>query len=788
MSVLKENLPVVPLRGLVVLPGEMLHFDAGRTCSVQALEAASVRECPVFISSQIDVQKNDVGVEDIFATGTICHVKQVLCLPGDSMRVLVEGRQRAKIVHSCDSDAFLTADVCEIESVSCDEVMAEALRRRIQKLLEEYVKLSAKFAREALDILSKIEDAGSYTDAVANVVLSKMEQRQAVLEEADVEARMKLVLQTLSDEIEIKRMDLRINEQVKKQIDQNQKEYYLNEQLRAIRKELGRDEDSELDDLRERLEKKNAPDEILLKIKKEIDKLEALPSGAHEAPMARSHIECLLDLPFVEESKDNLDVQHAREVLDEDHYGLEKVKERIVEYIAVAARTKNVSGQILCFVGPPGVGKTSVSSAIAKALGRKFVRMSLGGIHDEAEIRGHRKTYIGAMPGRVITAMCEAQTINPVLLFDEIDKLDGDFRGDPAAAMLEVLDSAQNFAFRDHFLEIPYDLSKVMFITTANSREDIPEPLLDRMEIIEVPSYLEIEKAEIAKRHLLPKQMEKHGLRKSELIIPDSLYHEIIEGYTAEAGVRSLERTLAAICRKAVCELEQDKKRIRMGRQKLIAYLGQPKYNKPLTEKEDAVGVVTGLAWTSVGGVTLEVEVECVPGSGQIYTTGSLGEVMQESAKTALTFVRAHAEPYGIDPTFLKENDLHVHVPEGAVPKDGPSAGVTIMTAIVSCLTDIPARADVAMTGEITLRGRVLPIGGLREKLLAALRAGAATVIIPEKNRKDLEEVPAEITGALHMVFVQDAKGVLQEALAYMPQTHAMPLHMKTTERISAIQ
>ncbi len=788
MSVIRENLPVVPLRGLVVLPGEMLHFDAGRSCSVQAIEVASVRECPVFISSQIDVQKNDVKVEDIYAIGTICRVKQVLCLPGDSMRVLVEGVQRARVMQSGSDESFLVADVCEIDDIPCEDVMAEALRRRIQALLEEYMKLSAKFAREAVDILIKIQDAGSYTDAVANVVLSKMSQRQAVLEEADIEARMKLVLQLLTDEIEVRRMDVRINEQVKKQIDKNQKEYYLNEQLKAIRKELGRDDETELDELRSRLEQKSAPDDILLKIKKEIDKLEAMPSGAHEAPMQRNYIECLLDLPWTEESQDDLDVKHARKVLDEDHYGMDKLKERIIEYIAVAARTKKPNGQILCFIGPPGVGKTSISEAIAKALNRQFVRMSLGGIHDEAEIRGHRKTYIGAMPGRIIAAMRQAGTVNPVILFDEIDKLSGDFRGDPASAMLEVLDSAQNNAFRDHFLEMPYDLSKAMFITTANNREDIPEPLLDRMELIEVPSYLEIEKIEIAKRHLLPKQMEKHGLNRSELSIPDNIYSEIIQGYTAEAGVRSLERTLASICRKAVCELEQEKKRIRVGRQKLIAYLGQPKYNKPLAEREDVVGVVTGLAWTSVGGVTLEVEVQCVPGSGQVYTTGSLGEVMQESAKAALTYVRAHAEQLGVDPAFLKENDLHVHVPEGAVPKDGPSAGVTIMTAIVSCLTDIPVKAGVAMTGEITLRGRVLPIGGLREKLLAALRAGAHTVIIPEKCRKDLEDVPGEIIKGLNIVFAEDALTVLQTALKYMPSMNHVPLHMQSTERMSAIQ
>ncbi|MDO5110722.1 MAG: endopeptidase La [Clostridia bacterium] len=788
MSTIKENLPVVPLRGLVVLPGEMLHFDAGRTSSVHALEEASLRDCPVFISSQLDVHKNDVTLEDMYPIGTVCRVKQVLCLPGDSMRVLVEGKTRAKITHGAMASDYWRVDVCELDDVPCEQVMAEALRRRIHKALNEFARLSAKFAREALDILTHVEAPGAYADAVANVVFTKVEQRQAVLEEADVEARMKLILTMLNEELEIRRMDMRINEQVKKQIDQNQREYYLNEQMKAIRKELGRDDDAEADEYRARLEAKDMPETVRKRIQKEIDRLDGLPSGAHEAPMARSYIECLLDLPWTEVSEDNLDVKHARKILDEDHYGLDKVKDRIVEYIAVAARTHKLNGQILCFIGPPGVGKTSISSSIARAMGRKFVRMSLGGVRDEAEIRGHRRTYIGAMPGRVIAAMRQADVINPVILFDEIDKLASDYRGDPAAAMLEVLDSAQNDTFQDHFVEIPYDLSKVMFITTANNREGIPEPLLDRMEIIDVPSYLETEKIEIAKRHLLPKQKEKHGIGKSELTIPDTLYPLIINGYTAEAGVRSLERTLGSICRKAVCELSEEKTRIRMGRQKLINYLGQPKYDTPLASREDAVGVVTGLAWTSVGGVTMDVEVQCVKGSGQILTTGQLGDVMQESARAALTYVRAQAAEWGIDPEFLKENDLHVHVPEGAVPKDGPSAGVTMMTAIVSCLTDIPVRAGVAMTGEITLRGRVLPIGGLREKLLAALRAGAHTVVVPEKNRKDMEEVPAQIVQALHIVYADDARAVLQTALVQMPHPVPMPLHVAQTERIGAMQ
>ena len=514
------------------------------------------------------------------------------------------------------------------------------------------------------------------------------------------------------------------------------------------------------------------------RLEKEIRRLEELPTGSHESPVARSYIECLLELPWSEKSDDNLDVANARRILEEDHYGLDKVKERVLEHIAVSRLTGKVNGQILCFVGPPGVGKTSISSSIARAVGRKFIRMSLGGIRDEAEIRGHRRTYIGAMPGRIIAAMRQAGTMNPVILFDEIDKLASDYRGDPASALLEVLDSAQNFAFRDHFVELPYDLSQVMFITTANSKDTIPRPLLDRMEVIDVPSYLEMEKVEIARRHLLPKQMEKHGLKKAMLTVPDQILPELIRNYTAEAGVRELERTLAAVCRKAACEIaEQGKSRIRLTKPRLTEYLGQPKYAHLAAEREDAVGMANGLAWTAVGGETLTIEAQVLRGSGQVQATGKLGDVMQESARAALTFVRAHAEELGIEEDFLSRSDLHVHVPEGAVPKDGPSAGITMMTAMASALTGIPVKAGVAMTGEITLRGHVLPIGGLREKLLAALRAGMHTAIIPAENRKDMEEVPEEVKGALHIVYASEAMAVLKAALRHMPAAER-PVHI----------
>ncbi|MBQ3131137.1 MAG: endopeptidase La, partial [Clostridia bacterium] len=530
---------------------------------------------------------------------------------------------------------------------------------------------------------------------------------------------------------------------------------------------------------RQRLAKKQMPEEVREKLEREITRYADLPAGSHEAPSARNYIECKLDLPWTETSEDCLDLDHAREVLEADHYGMEKVKKRIIEYLAVAKLTGKVNGQVICFAGPPGVGKTSIVKSIADALGRKFVRMSLGGIRDEAEIRGHRRTYIGAMPGRVIAAMRQAGTMNPVILFDEIDKLAGDYHGDPAAAMLEVLDSGQIFVFRDHFLEMPYDLSKVMFLTTANDKSNIPAPLLDRMEIIDVPGYLETEKAEIAKRHLLPRQLEKHGLKKSMLTIPDAIYPSIIRGYTAESGVRELERVLAGICRRAACDIgDGAAKRIRLNPQRVKEYLGQPKFEDIAKEHTDAIGVVNGLAWTSAGGDTLEIEVQTVNGTGQILLTGKLGEVMQESAKTALTFVHANAETLGIDEKLFKEKDIHMHVPEGAVPKDGPSAGITMATAIASALSGIPVRGNIAMTGEITLRGRVLPIGGLREKLLAAVRAGMTTVLIPAQNKKDLEDVPDEIKGALKIICVSDAMEVLEQALTAVPKSAHAHIHI----------
>ncbi|MEG1547563.1 MAG: endopeptidase La [Clostridia bacterium] len=787
-----ENIPVVPLRGLVVLPGELLHFDAGREKSVTALQHAMQDDSMVFVSSQIDARKSDVGLEDVYRMGTLCKVRQVLCLPGDSVRVLIEGCERAVAIECVQTDPFIAASAVAALDKPYDEVTAEALDRRIKKAFRDYVGMSSKLTADAVMAIEAKTGFGEYVDAVANTIMVKTEDRQTVLEECDAVSRAKFVFKFLLAEIEIQKIDRRISQEVKKQVDKNQKEYYLREQMKVIRRELGDDEESEADKYRERMAGKELPEDVRKRLEKEIERFADLPAGSHEGPVAQSFIECILDLPWSETSEDDLDIANARAILDNDHYGLEKVKERIIEHIAVAKLTGKLNGQIICFVGPPGVGKTSVSQSIARALGRKFVRMSLGGVRDEAEIRGHRRTYIGAMPGRIIGAMRQAGTINPVILFDEIDKLASDYRGDPASAMLEVLDSAQNFAFRDHFIELPYDLSKVMFITTANSKDTIPGPLLDRMEIIDVPSYLEIEKAEIAKRHLIVKQLKMHGLTKGMLSIPDAMLPEIIRGYTAEAGVRELERTIGAICRKAACELDgRSTARIRLTKQRLIDYLGVPRYTGMLAEREDTVGMANGLAWTSVGGVTLEVEAQMLRGTGQVITTGKLGEVMQESAKAALTFVRANAAELGIADDFLLNTDVHVHVPEGAVPKDGPSAGITIMTAIVSALTGVPVRAGVAMTGEITLRGRVLPIGGLREKLLAATRAGMHTVIIPAENRKDLHEIPDEVKRSLSIVYAADAMTVLKTALRDLPQPMrdtALHIAQTRTQRANIVQ
>ena len=772
-----DSLPVVPLRSIVAMPYVVLSFDLGRAANVAAVDAAVNADSRIIIVCQRDPRAIDIARRDLFDYGCICRITKIIKLPEGNTRVFVEGIARARLGEYVQEAPHARVSYTELGDYPCPYEEALNYRQMISRKFRDFSYGNGKAPiKNVIDSIETIPDDIRYTYSVANVVMQRYDDRESFIEKEDQAARCLELLTVMSREEEFAKISRKIEDDVRKAIEKNQKDYFLREQIKAIRTELGESEQTEADEFRERLEKKQLPDEVRERISREIERFSTLPAGSHEMPSMRSFIECVLDLPFSETSSDNLDVKNARAVLDRDHYGLEKVKERIVEHLAVAQLTGKVNGQIICFVGPPGVGKTSISSSIAEALGRKFVRMSLGGIKDEAEIRGHRRTYIGAMPGRIIAAMHTAGTVNPVLLFDEIDKLAKDYQGDPAAAMLEVLDSAQNFAFRDHFLEMPYDLSKVMFITTANSLYDIPEPLRDRMEIIEVPSYLATEKAEIAIRHLIPKQLEKHGLKKTMLTIPREIVLEIISGYTREAGVRQLERCIASVCRKAACDLASGAKRVRMTKTKLAEYLGAPKYLDDEIEKEPAVGLVNGLAWTSVGGSTMQIEAEALPGSGQIQLTGKLGDVMQESAKAAITCIRAHADKLGIARDFIKNTDIHIHVPEGAVPKDGPSAGISLLTAVASALTGIPVRAKIAMTGEITLRGRVLPIGGLREKLLAAVRAGVTEVLIPEANRKDLEEVPKDILSALDIVFVKHADEVLANALVRLPHAGASPV------------
>lgn len=769
-----KEIPVIPLRGLVIIPYSSFSFDVGRDMSVAAINAAKKNDGLIFLTAQKNQRISDVSTDNMYSVGCLCRVSSTGPLPGNTFQVLVEGLHRAQIVEYHSGSSFLCADV-EVFDDSIYNDQAEALRPQISAKFRELAEaVENPGMLDALTIIEKTVSPCEYFFKIASLAIPKPDERQEFLETHDFEKLCIMLLRIIDRDHELATLSKRIEKQVKEQIDKNQKDYVLREQIKAIRKELGETDQREIDEFRARLDSREFPAVIHDKLEQEIFRLSSLPTGSHEAPSIRALVECLLDLPYTEASEDNLDIDNARNILNANHYGLDKVKERILEYMAVGKLTGKINGQILCFVGPPGVGKTSISSSIAEALGRKFVRMSLGGMRDEAEIRGHRKTYIGAMPGRIIAAMRQAGTINPVLLFDEIDKLAKDYNGDPASAMLEVLDSAQNFAFRDHFLEVPYDLSKVMFITTANDISSIPRPLLDRMEIIEVPSYLATEKEQIAIRHLIPLELKKHGLKKSMLVFPTEIVAEIIKSYTRESGVRNLERTIAAICRKAACDIVNGRKRIKLSTSKLREYLGAAKYVHNNADAEPEIGLVNGLAWTSVGGETLEVEVAALSGKGNLQLTGQLGDVMQESAKAAITCIRANCDMLGLPNDFNQKTDLHIHVPEGAVPKDGPSAGIAMLTAVASALTGIPVKAKLAMTGEITLRGRVLPIGGLREKLLAAVSAGITTVLLPEKNRSNVLEVPEQITEKLQIIYVSTADEVLKNALEYIPERNPL--------------
>lgn len=756
----------------------VLHFDVGREKSIAALEKAMVDDQEIFLVAQKDMKIDDPKTDEIYSVGTVSKIKQLLKLPGDSIRVLVEGLQRGKIVEYTKTEPYYEVVIEEVveEKDETNELEHEAMIRMMLKAFENYVRLSNKVSPDTLVSVNSVEDAGQLADIIAANVLVKVEDKQEILEAFNPIERLEKLYNIINREIQILEIEKKISSRVRKQIDKVQREYYLREQLKAIKQELGENEGiaEEIEEYEQKIEEADLPEEAYEKAMKELDRLSNMPPSSPEGAIIRTYLDWILELPWNVETDDSIDLKKAAKILDEDHYGLENVKERIIEYLAVHKLTQHMKGPILCFVGPPGVGKTSIAKSIARALNRKFVRMSLGGVRDEAEIRGHRRTYVGAMPGRIISSIRQAGSKNPVFLLDEIDKMSHDFRGDPASALLEVLDPEQNSAFRDHYLEVPFDLSKVMFLTTANTLDTIPQPLLDRMEVIRIAGYTEEEKTQIALRYLIPKQLEEHGLKRGNVIIPEKVVHDIINYYTREAGVRNLERQIAAICRKGARKiLETGKSRLRLTSKNLKDYLGVPKFRYDKAEQQDEVGLATGLAWTAVGGVTLSIEVTPMPGKGKLVLTGQLGDVMKESARAGLSYIRSKSKELGIDPNFYENTDIHIHIPEGAIPKDGPSAGITMVTAIVSALTGIPVRKEVAMTGEVTLRGRVLPIGGLKEKVLAAHRAGITKVIIPSENEKDLDEIPDNVKKKVKIITVSHMDKVLEHALVRLPE----PLH-----------
>ncbi|MGB4504831.1 MAG: endopeptidase La [Syntrophaceticus sp.] len=761
-------IPLLPLRGLLVFPYMVIHLDVGREKSVNAIDEAMLHDREIFLVTQREAQTDEPREDDLYQVGTIAEIKQLLKLPGGTFRVLVEGLRRARIKQYLSSEPFIQVVVEEFPESYEKTPEIEAMMRTVTNQFEEYVKAGKKIPPETAVSIVSIDDPGRLADIIAAHINLRVADKQAILEAFDPGERLKKLGEILSREIEILDLERKINMRVRKQMEKTQKEYYLREQMRAIQKELGEKDErlAEVEELRERIAEANFPEEVEEKALKELERLEKMPPMVAEAVVVRNYLDWLLALPWNKETKDRLKLDKAEEILEEDHYGLQKPKERILEYLAIRKLATKIRGPILCFVGPPGVGKTSLGRSVARAMGRKFVRVSLGGIRDEAEIRGHRRTYVGAMPGRIIQGMKQAGTKNPVFLLDEVDKMSTDFRGDPSSALLEVLDAEQNHAFSDHYIEVPFDLSKVMFITTANVEHNIPRPLLDRMEVIHLPGYTEEEKVKIAELHLIPKQLKEHGLKPHHLQISENALRTIIRHYTREAGVRNLEREIASICRKTARKVVDDKNyRAKVTAANVDSFLGIPRYHFGAKEKENEVGVATGLAWTEVGGEVLSVEVGILKGKGKVILTGKLGDVMKESAQAALSFVRSRADDLQLDEDFYEKYDIHVHIPEGAIPKDGPSAGVTMATAMASALTGRRIRHDVAMTGEITLRGRVLPVGGIKEKVLAAHRVGIKTVIMPEENKKDLEEIPANVKRKLNFVLVDHMDQVLNEAL-----------------------
>lgn len=763
-----RRFPLLPLRGLLVYPSMVLHLDVGRDKSVRALEKAMVDDNLILLCSQSEVNIEEPTQEDIFRIGTVAKVRQMLKLPNGTIRVLVEGMERAEIVEYLDNEEYYEVLARERPEEESDDPEVDALMRTVLTQFEHYINLSKKVTPETLAAVSDIEEPGRLADVITSHLSLKIKDKQEILETIEVRMRLEKLLDILNNEREVLELERKISQRVKKQMEKTQKEYYLREQMKAIQKELGEKEGraGEVEELRAQLEEKNLPEKVREKTVKEIDRLEKMPASSAEGGVIRNYVDWLLSLPWNNKTEDDLDLAKAEQVLDEDHYGLEKPKERVLEYLAVQKLVKKLKGPILCLVGPPGVGKTSLARSIARSLGREFVRISLGGVRDEAEIRGHRRTYVGAMPGRIIQGMKTAGTLNPVFLLDEIDKMASDFRGDPSSALLEVLDPEQNNTFSDHFVEVPFDLSNVMFVTTANAVHNIPRPLLDRMEMLYIPGYTELEKLQIGNRYLLPKQKREHGLEPDQLQIGEEALLRTIREYTRESGVRNLEQQIAALCRKAARKIvSEDQTSLAIGPEEVKDYLGVPKFRHGVAELEDQIGTVTGLAWTEVGGETLVIEVTVVPGSGKLILTGKLGDVMKESAQAAFSYTRSKATELGIDSDFHEKNDIHIHIPEGAIPKDGPSAGITIATALISALTGRHVSKDIAMTGEITLRGRVLPIGGLKEKSLAAHRAGYKKILLPKDNERDLRDIPDSVKEDVVFVPVAHMDQVLEHAL-----------------------
>ncbi len=766
----EREIAFIPLRGLTIFPNMVVHFDVGREKSVKALEYASISNSEIFLCSQIDPKVENPNKDEYYHTGIVAIIKQMIKMPGGTLRVLVEGIRRAEIVDIIEDEEVLRANIKEYvylpEKMEITPEM-EASMRLVEESFGEYVRLNEKILPEELVTIKEIEEPNKLSDLVASLMDLKTEQSQQILEELDVLDRMELISAILEEEIEILEIEETINNRVRSRMNKIQKEYYLKEQIKAIHTELGEEEDvlSEVDEYIEKIKALKLDKDSEEKVIKEAERLLKLSSQSAETGVIRTYLDWIVGLPWNTEKKEKLDLAFSEKVLNEDHYGLEDVKERILEFIAIRKLTKTINGPIICLVGPPGVGKTSIAKSVARALNRDFVRMSLGGMRDEAEIRGHRRTYVGAMPGKIISSINKSKSKNPVFLLDEIDKIGNDFRGDPASALLEVLDPEQNSTFADHFLEIPFDLSKVLFITTANTTSTIPRPLLDRMELIPISSYTTEEKKEIAKDYLIPKQIKKHGLKEKNLKISDEALSDLIAGYTREAGVRSLEREIANLCRKVAKKIVEEKLEIvRITVSNLEKYLGMKKFRQDKLNEESQVGLVNGLAWTAVGGTTLSVEVNVMKGNGKLQLTGQLGNVMKESAAAGVSYIRSNMDKLGIENDFYEKKDMHIHVPEGAIPKDGPSAGVTMATSLISALTNKPVRNDVAMTGEITLRGRVLPVGGIKEKVLAAYRLGVKTIILPKDNERDLEDIPSKIRKEIEFVFAETMEDVIAVA------------------------